>query len=139
MIKLTEDQKKKLAGVAIATLVAAGAIWYFLISNQKATLADVKRKAEDAQEKATKAEKEVKNAAQVDEMLQSRTEQVRSIEETMASGDLFFWSVTTVNNLLTRHRGVNIPKFTKPTEGDVGLLPNFPYRAATFNVEGTAH
>lgn len=138
-MKLTEDQKKKLAGVLAGTAGVCYLIFQFVISAQKATLAGLEQQIASASDKAAKAEREVKSTQQVQDLLQARTEQLQAIESKMASGDLFFWSVSTVNGFLEQHKKVSIPKFTKPTEGEIGILPGFPYKAATFSVEGSAH
>jgi len=124
--------------VAAGTVALCYLIFQFVISSQKATLQDLEQQILTASDKAGKAEREVKDTQPVQDRLQVRTEQLQAIETKMASGDLFFWSVSTINGFLEGHKKVSIPKFTKPAEGEVGLVPGFPYRKATFNVEGSA-
>ena len=88
--------------------------------------------------KVTNAERLVATAPELkktQEVLQTR---LQSIEEGMASGDMYSWIIQTMRKFCAG-RNVEIPQFSREVTGEVGILPRFPYRAATFTVRGSAY
>ena len=55
----------------------------------------------------------------------------------MASGDMFSWFVLLLREFQLNHK-VEIPQISRESTGDVLLLPDFPYKQATFTLRGTA-
>lgn len=120
----------------MGAVVAVVAIYYLVISSQNATLAEVQLKAQKEGDRATSAEKTAKRAQEIENELQEKNERLAAIEATMANGDIYFWGVTLINNFRKKHPGIEAPNIPKPTEGEIGLLPNFPYKAMTLSVGG---
>ncbi|MFN7189878.1 MAG: hypothetical protein ACK5U4_00360, partial [Rhodospirillales bacterium] len=56
----------------------------------------------------------------------------------MAAGDLYEWVIQEVNRFKTAH-AIDIPQISRETPCEVGFLPRFPYRAASFAVRGSAY
>jgi hypothetical protein len=63
---------------------------------------------------------------------------LRAIEQGMASGDMYSWVILMVNKFRA-DRKVDIPQFSREIATEVAVLPRFPYKAALFNLRGTAH
>ena len=68
-------------------------------------------------------------------MLQAR---LQTIEEGMASGDMYSWIIQTMRKFCAG-RNVEIPQFSREVPGEIGILPKFPYKAATFTLRGSAY
>src|SRR5204862_8005503 len=60
----------------------------------------------------------------------------------MASGDLYAWMLTTIDNFVKRPDAkydVQVLGVSKETIMDAGLVPNFPYKAAMSQINGNAY
>lgn len=132
------SKRNRLILVAVATLAVCGALWYFLIGAQRGKMTEYRQKTAKVKDQVANAARMVKAEDQVRSQLDAVTQKLREIEGGMASGDLFTWSVLTINEFRKSYESIEVPGFTKPTEGEVGLLAGFPYKAATFTITGTA-
>lgn len=137
MNKLSKEKRDQLILVGFGTIAAVLAIWFLLISSQKRTLLDTRDKTAKAQAKVANAEKALKSGTTIDEDLTAKLRELKSIEETMAYGDMYSWVITTLNRFTAGHK-VAIPLFSREVVGEVGMIPKFPYKAATFQLKGSA-
>ncbi len=137
MNKLSKEKRDQLVLVAIGTVVAIIALWYLLIGSQNKSLVDMATKTAGWQTKISKAEEALKKGTAIDEQLISATSQLRSIEDSMASGDMYSWVITTMKRFSSSYK-VSLPLFSREVVGDVAVIPKFPYKAATFQLKGTA-
>jgi hypothetical protein len=64
------------------------------------------------------------------------TKKLSSLEDEMASRDIYSWMVTTLRRFKQPYR-VDVPQVGQPTVGDMNLLPRFPYQQANLGVSGT--
>lgn len=138
MSKISKEKKQQIILVLIVTAVVIGALWSFVIQAQYARLAGAKKRTLEMKEKVNKAEMLLKKADEIDADLKADTETLENIEDGMASGDIYLWLINTINRFNADHR-VTILDFPRETVGEVGLLPNFPYKAATFPINGTGY
>jgi hypothetical protein len=51
---------------------------------------------------------------------------------------MYSWVIARINRFKQNHR-VEIPQYSREVLCEVGLLPQFPYRAAMFQLRGTAY
>jgi Tfp pilus assembly protein PilO len=138
MKTLTKEKRDRLILIAIGTLLTIVGAWYGLISTQKKALVEIAKTITEQQNKVNNAQRLVSSTSQIQRNLEASTARLRAIEEGMASGDMYSWIINTVNNFKARHR-VDIPQFSREVPGEVGLFVKFPYKAAIFNVRGTAY
>jgi len=137
MIKLTKEQRDRILMVAAGTLVVLGLLWYFLISAQRKSLQVAQKKVTESQGKVDQATRLISRAGLIKADLEDKMAELRQIEDGMAAGDIYAWEILTINRFKAGHR-VEIPNITREQVGDVGLMPSFPYKAATFTINGSA-
>lgn len=142
MNKLSKEKQQQLIAVAMVTILAIVGIWFGLISMQKKKNAGLAKQSKDMKEKVESAEATVKKNPAIEEQLNEDTRQVKSIEEKMASGDLYAWMITTIDNFIKRPEAgykVEVLGVSKEQLGDAGVLPGFTYKAATSQIKGNAY
>jgi hypothetical protein len=86
------------------------------------------------------AEEKMRHAQDVADKLQARLEVLGRREATLAPDrDAYDWIITTINSFIQSRSGVHINRSSQPEVTDAGIIPNFPYKWATFHLEGTGH
>ena len=121
--QLSAEKKQHLIGVCIGTVLVLAGIYWFPIRSVKADLAGVQ---------ASIAEAEIGK-------LSRREEQISAMEATMVAGDPNLWIRLTYEKFRTQAPyKVEIPNFPAPGMGDMQMIPDFPYKAATYRVVGQA-
>ena len=138
MINLPKDKRDRLLMTLGVTVVAVIAIYYLLISNQRSAARAVAKQINEQRLKVTSAERLVAATAELKRNLELANQKLTSIEEGMASGDMYAWVIQTVGRF-GAERKVEIPQFSREVMTEVGNLPKFPYKAAVFNVRGVAY
>ena len=86
----------------------------------------------------TQSKRRVEKEEQIQNDLDTASRELKSIENQMASGDLYSWIIVTLNKFRSAYK-VDIPNFTREQVAEVGVVPEFPYKAATFVVRGSAY
>src|SRR4051794_36582526 len=137
MNKLSKEKRTKIVLVLILTVGVIAGLWFGLISYQKSKLGQVSQKIDDLKGQIANIQKTVADAKKLEADLASCSEKLDQIENTMASGDLFSWMVSTLKQFNVPTYKVEIPQFGAPSVGEVTLLPSFPYKQATVAVGGT--
>ena len=144
MMHLPKQKRNRIILIALGTGIVVLGIWQGLISARKGKLVEYAQSALEKQEKVDNAKRVISSTNQVQSELGKAVEKLKAIEGEMASGDMYSWIIQILPNFLKTHnfqteRKVEIPQFSREVIGEIGLLPKFPYQAATFNVRGTAY
>ena len=138
MKRLSPDSRNKLIMVIVVTLVLIGMVYFFLISpqNEQNRNLAAKTKSESAhlQDIMSLIKKTDATSAQAADLgvLLSHA------EEDCASGDLYAWTVDTIRQFKV-NRHLDITTIDQPSQSDVDLLPDFPYKEIKFKVAGTGY
>jgi len=138
MKNLPKEKKERIALIALGTLVVLAGMWYGVIGAQKKKLEHTRKSVGEQQTRLDSGNRLVSAAADVERRLDACVQKLEDIEADMATGDMYSWIILKVNKFKAGYK-VEIPQFTREVPGDVGVLPQFPYKAATFNVRGTAY
>jgi Tfp pilus assembly protein PilO len=139
MSKLPKEKRDKMILVCFVTLVASVAIWFLMINAQNRTLKQVRLDAEKARDQLARGQTTLKTQAQVDEVYEEVSARLGEREEVMAApNDMYSWLIQTVNKFRAGHK-VEIPQFGREVPVEVGTFAKFPYRAALFNLNGSAY
>ncbi|SRR5581483_5160222 len=139
MNKLSKDKRNQLILIALATVMVISMLWFGLIRYQKAKLADVARKINSTQQEIEKDQKVARGAAQIEVSLKEANHKLAAIEDTMPSGDLFYWFISHIKQFNAPSYKVDMPQFGLPSVAEVPMFPNFPYHQVSISVGGTAY
>jgi len=139
MIKnLPKEKRDHLLLIGIITLALTVGLYFGLVRTQKRSLERIARQTGEQQEKVGGAVRLVSTHEDTQQALDDNLQKLRSIEQSMASGDMYSWIITVINRFRS-DRKVDIPQFSREITTDVGVFPKFPYKAALFHIRGTAH
>jgi len=137
--KMANAKRNQIIGLILATLLVLGGLGYGLIKRQYDNLQLLAKKKGEDDSKLGLMETAVKNANQIEAALAAVSQTLAEKEATMASGDLYSWSINTKKRFKTGYK-VEIPQFGPISQQtEVNLLPRFPYKQATLNVGGKAY
>lgn len=138
--QLSPEKKQHLLGVCIGTVLVLAGIYFFVIRSAQASLAKIQVSIAEAEKKYSDAAKLVKSADAEEERLTRREEQLAAMESGMVTGDANLWIRLTYEKFRTQAPyKVEIPNFPPPAMGDMTMIPEFPYKSATYRVSGSAY
>ena len=139
MIKnLSKEKRDKLILVVIITAGILVGAWYGIITVQKKAIGSLAQQTAEQKAKVEGAKRLIASATDLQNKAAAANAKLRTIEESMASGDMYSWVILMVNKFRA-DRKVDIPQFSREITTEVAVLPRFPYKAALFNLRGTAH
>ena len=138
MKNLPKEKRDRLILLGIGTLVIVVGLYYGLITMQQKYLENTAKQKGEQESKLGNGQRLVGNTAQIQKALESATSDLKAIEATMPSGDMYSWIILTVNTFKEKYE-VDIPQFSREVASEIGMFGKFPYRAATFILRGTAH
>ena len=139
MSKFPKEKRDKIILVSFVTLVAITAIWFMMINSQNQTLKAARLEVEKSRDQLARGNATLKTQAQVGQLYEEVSARLAEREAVMAApNDMYSWLIQTVNKFRSGHR-VEIPQFGREVPTEVGTFAKFPYRAALFNLNGSAY
>src|SRR5436190_10478285 len=138
MIKISKDKRNKLLIVGFATVLPLAALWYVLLTPQCRKLVEIAKKTTEAETKLADGVRTTATAQTAEADLEKVSARLKAIESSMPSGDMYAWFIQTIERFRLPYR-VDLPQKSREVMGEAGSLPKFPYRAATFTVQGGAY
>jgi hypothetical protein len=124
----------------MGTIAAMVALWYFGVTAKQGELAVTRQKSAEMLQKLRDAESLMRHADEINATLHSRGELLAQREAGLTPDrDAYAWLINTVNNFIQSRKGVNIDSYSQPEISEVGMIPKFPYRWATFHLKGTGY
>jgi Tfp pilus assembly protein PilO len=139
MKNMPKEKRNTLILVALIVAVVAGA-WYMVVfKSQTESIDNMRARRDAAVKKLQEAKLAIKSADQVESQLCDGKKRLEKVEDTMATGDLYSWTINIIRQFKLGYK-VEIPQFSQ-IDGprDTTMLPNFPYKQATLTIGGTAH
>jgi hypothetical protein len=138
-MKLSKDKRNNLVLVVLGSLVVAIAIYYGWVDTRRSQLVIWNRLVGESQNKLLKAEDKIKRSEAIEASADSILKELGKAESEMASAaDPYAWSYLFIDRIKAGHE-IDVTEVTRPQVGAVGILPDFPYPAATFTVRGYAY
>jgi hypothetical protein len=135
MSKLSKEKREKLGLVGVGTALVTLMLYFFVISPQREQIAFHEDKITRASELLNKDERWIRQASIVQANLKTHRETLETRQTDMAPLDKFNWFYKTLESFKSSY-DVNLVDITREPElGEVGVLPNFAYQAATFGVK----
>ena len=139
MIKnLPKEKRDQLLLICTITLAITLGTYFGLVKMQKRKLERIAKQTVEQQDKVGGAARLVSTHKETEEELEDNLQKLKSIEQHMASGDMYSWIIQTINRFRA-DRKVDIPQFSREVTTEIGVFPKFPYKAALFHIRGTAH
>jgi len=139
MIKnLPKEKRDQLLLICIVTLAIVLGGYFGLVKMQKRKLERIAKQSAEQQEKVGGAARLVNTHKDTEDELEDDLAKLKSIEQHMASGDMYSWIIQTINRFRA-DRKIDIPQFSREVTTEIGVFPKFPYKAALFHIRGTAH
>jgi hypothetical protein len=141
MKRLPPAKRNQLIGVIIATAVLICGVYFFMISPQNAKNRDlgVQIGTENARLQQYKTATTTNQMTAAAAALADVSDQLERAESDVASGDLYAWTVATMQHFKEGYHNVDIPEFGQPVQSDCDLIGNFPYKQIRFAANGTAY
>lgn len=136
MNNLSREKKSQLVLVAMITITLCSGIYFGIIQGQVERIRAMEARRTEMADKLAKAERALKNKAGLEAELAARRSELADIERTMAGGDLYAWIIGVMSRRATEYH-INIPTYGRESIGEVGIIPVFPYKTATFVIRGT--
>ncbi|MBI3191389.1 MAG: hypothetical protein HYZ36_01905 [Pedosphaera parvula] len=139
MNKLSKEKLQQLILLGVGTLIAIGVLWALVINRQWGAIKETRGKISETEEKIATGQRWVGKKKEVDKGLEEIAKKLGDIEGGMASGDLYLWFDSLLKNFQIKHGKVRVPRISRPENIQVGLLPEFPYQAVKYTVQGSAY
>ncbi len=137
---LSAEKKQHLVAVAMGTLLGICAVYFLLIGPGREDLAKLSIQTAEAEKKYADADRLVKRAQTVQEELEKLEERLAGVEAGMVQSDPVQWIRSTEIKFRSQAPyKVEIPNFPFRGQGDMGMIPDFPYKAANYLFSGTAY
>jgi Tfp pilus assembly protein PilO len=137
MNKLSKDKRDKLILTIIAIIGVLGVLYTFILGAQKDSLYSLQTQIMGAKDKVSKAERLVKSEEFVQRNLAESQRQLEARTRDMTPpGKDYYWFFKMLDEF-REHQDLNlgfIVEITQPEFIEVGLLPKFPFKAASFGV-----
>ena len=138
MKKLPKEKRNRIILALVVGMVVIAGLWFGVIKAQKASLTGYAERVAQAQKKVADAKRRVARAAEIQADLDQVTKQLAAVEDSMAPADKYAWFIQTLNEFKIPYR-IEKLNYSREQLGEVKLIPGFPYKAATFKVQGVAH
>lgn len=138
MKKLSKEKRDRLILVCLGTGAILAGLYFGLISTQRKSLESVAKRRVEQEAKLNNGQRLSSSVPQIQKNLEVVHSKLKAIEATMPAGDMYSWVILTVNTFKENYK-VEIPQFSREVSAEVGMYGKFPYRAAIFNLRGTAH
>jgi Tfp pilus assembly protein PilO len=137
MNKLSKEKRDRLILVCIGVIAVVGVLYTFVLGAQKDSLATLESKIGGARTKLAKAEASLRAADTIESTLNENKKQIEVRQEKMApQGQYYYWFLKLVDQFRKDEKldsgfivDISMPEFV-----EAGLLPKFPYKAASFGL-----
>jgi len=138
MKNLPKEKRDRLILVFLGTCAILAGLYFGLINTQRKSLENMTRRRQEQETKLNNGQRLASSVPQIQKNLEEVAARLKTIESTMPSGDMYSWIILTVNTFKENYK-VEIPQFSREVPAEVGMYAKYPYRAAIFNLRGTAY
>lgn len=138
MNSLSKEKRNQLVLAVLLTVGGVAGLWFGLIRFQQQSLALLAQSKISSEQKLEQVRQTIEAADVIETQLAESQKRLAKIESTMASGDLYSWTINTLRQFKLGYK-IEIPQFSQidgPKE--MNMLPNFPYKQANMTISGTA-
>ena len=137
MNKLSKEKREKLILVSVVLVAILGVLYVFVLGAQKDKLYMLETQILSTKDKLGKADRLVKSSDAIELSLVKIRQQLDEREKDMApAGQYYYWFLKLLEEF-RKTEGLEssfVVDISQPELGEIGILPKFPYRAATFTI-----
>jgi hypothetical protein len=138
-MKLNKEKRDRIILTSMLTVALGFGLWQVVIKSRTAQITAERIRLEQEERRLSEARSWIERAQAIQADLERAVAQLEEREQSLASPlDTFAWSRVLLEQA-RQEFPVDIIDVTRPQVGPAGLLPEFPYRAATFTVSGRSH
>ncbi len=138
-MKISKEKRDQLIASIMGTVMLVVAGWMFLITPSVKKLKMTAAKSEENEKTLQAHRKLLVERSQVEIELQAVSKRLQELEAQMVSGDPSIWIRERLNEFRAQAPyGVDIRTISQATEGEMGMLPDFGYKAMIFGATGLA-
>jgi hypothetical protein len=138
-MKLSKEKRDRILLITLFTVAGCFVLWHLIIKPKAVQVAGHTARLAQAEKQLSDATSWIERAQVVQTALEAATTELQEREERLASPlDTFAWSRVLLDQARSKFP-VDIIDVTRPQVGPMRAIPGFPYRAATFTVNGRAH
>src|SRR5690242_10974277 len=138
MNALSKDKRNQLVLVVLVTGSLLVGLWLGLNRFQQESLSVLAQSKVTSEQKLEQVRQAIDAADQIESQLTEVQQRLGKVESTMASGDLYSWTINTLRQFKPGYK-VEIPQYSQidgPKE--MNMLAGFPYKQANMTISGTA-
>ena len=141
MNKLSKEKRDKLALICIAIIAIIGGLYTFVLGAQKDELATLDAQITGAKSKLDKAEVLVRSSDKIEARLTESKKLIETRQEKMAPPGPYYWFFKLIDQFRKDEKLDTsfIVDITQAEIMEAGLLPKFPYKAASFGLRLNGH
>lgn len=140
MSKISKTQRGQLIGIGVGTLVLMALLWFFGVTAKQEELSKTEKSTAQMRDTLKRAEGTMRQGQEVAEKLEAVTQLLDKKEALLAPDrDAYAWIISTINPFIQARKGVNINHYSQPDVSELGIIPGFPYKWASFHLEGTGY
>ena len=140
MTKLSKAQREQLIAIAMGVVGVIALLWYFGIVAKQQELSKTQKNTAQMRDTLAKAQNKIREGEEIATQLQVRQELLEKREAMLASNiDPYSWIINTINPFIQSRKGVNFYHYSQPDITDSGIVQDFPYKWATFHLEGSGY
>lgn len=137
---LSPEKKQHMVAVGMGTLLGLCAVYFLLIAPAREALGKLHVQTAEAEKKYADADRLVKRTQAVQEELEKLEERLAAIEAGMVDSDPVQWIRSTEIKFRSQAPyKVEIPNFPFRGQGEMAMIPEFPYKAANYLFSGSAY
>jgi len=143
MNKISKDKRDKVILACILFLGLGGLLYTFVLGYQKDQLASLHKQSLVLRDRASKADALIRSAPLIEANLKDNQKLLDTRLESMApQGQYYYWFLKLMDQFREEERlnpAFIIDITPQPEFIEAGLLPSFPYRAASFGLRVNGH
>jgi Tfp pilus assembly protein PilO len=138
MKQLSDTKRNQLLLTLLVSATLICMVYFFLILPQTDANKQLANEIKTAHDKLELFRTTIKQATATGENLKDVINKLNEAEQDVANGDVSAWTYDTLRGFKSAYRSVDIPNMIQPSQSDVDLIYNFPYKQLKVTLNGIA-
>lgn len=139
-VELAKRRKKRGVVLSVLTLIVAGGLWRHGVMPMQADLLRTRENRHTELKALQGIQSQIDRGIQIGADLRTRGEMLAEREANLAPDrDLYSWMMGAIKPCMHSRDGFFVRGYAKPDVSDVGMISDFPYKWATFHLNGKGY